>query len=173
MRVFIFVPPYNTSFLFLFITFIFSKFLFYHFLFPYFIYSIFFIVLIVFPGLFFQCPVFRLLHVISSKFPVVFPDHRSSHLPNSWPVISLVFFCQMSHSQFSSLLDGFSAFFFQFFSFHSSFPLSPNFRTVSQYLALPSKFSLSRILLFFLLHLSPHLFAIRFQAACLSCCLSS
>ena len=58
-------------------------------------------------------------------------------------------FCQISHSQFSCLLDCFSAFLFQFFSFHSFFPLLPNFRTISQYSALPLKCSPSQILLQF------------------------
>ena len=38
---------------------------------------------------------------------------------------------------------------FSFFSFHFFFPLSPNFRAVSQYSAFPSKCSLFRILLWF------------------------
>ena len=156
-------PPRNASLLFPFTTFIFPKFLFYHF--PYIIYSTFFIVLIVFPVLLFQCLLFRLLHVIfSNQFPIVFPVRRSLHFPNSRPVISVVFFfCQMSHSKFSSLLDCFYVFLFQLFygfiscfpnslprislmsctpssclfflrfslfSFYSSFPLSPNSRTI-------------------------------------------
>ena len=90
------------------------------------IYSTFSIVLVVFSGSSLpKCPLFRLLYVISSnQFPVVFLARRSSHFPNSWPVILLVFFCQTSLSQFFSLLDCFSAFVFQFFSFHYSSALS-------------------------------------------------
>ena len=51
---------------------------------------------------------------------------------------------QLSNSKFSPCV--FCLCFF-FFSFHSSFPLSPNFRTIYQYSAFPSKYSLSRILL--------------------------
>ena len=92
-QVFTFVPLYNATLLVPFTTFIFPKFLFYHFPFSYIIYSTFSIVLIVFPVFLFQCPLFRLPHVISShQFPVVFPIRPSSHFPNSWPVISLVFF---------------------------------------------------------------------------------
>ena len=96
-----------------FITFIFRKLLFYHFPFPYIIYST--------PSswaffLFFS-------NVLSSSFPLIF-------LPISFQLSSLsvghhifpipgqlfhsYFFCQMSHFQFSSLFDCFSAFFVQF-----------------------------------------------------------
>ena len=82
---------------------------------------------------------------------------------------------QLSNSKF---LLVFLCFFF--FSFHPSFPLSPNFRTVAQYSTLPSKyinivfpeFSVNSKV-FFSFHLSARLFAIRFQAASFSCCLSS
>ena len=68
-----------------------SKFISFHF--PYIVYSTFSIILIVFPVLFFQCPLFLLPRVIfSNYFPVVFPVRRSSHFPYSRPVISLVFF---------------------------------------------------------------------------------
>ena len=95
-------PPLNAYLLFPFTTFIFRKFFFYHFL--YIMYSTFSIVLIVFPVLLFQCLLFRLPHVFSAnQFPVLFPDRRSLYFPDSWPFISLLFFFQTSHSQFSSL----------------------------------------------------------------------
>ena len=90
----------------------FPKFLFYHFPFPYIIYSTFSIVLIVFPVLLFQCPLFQLLHVICSyQFPVVFPIRCHHMFPILDQLFHSYFFCQMSHSQFSSLLDFFCAFF--------------------------------------------------------------
>ena len=67
LRIFTFVPSYNVSLLFLFTTFIFRKFFFYYLLFPYMVYSAFSIVLIVFPILLFQFPLFRLPGVISSN----------------------------------------------------------------------------------------------------------
>ena len=165
LRVFTFVPPYNTFFLFPFITFIFPKFLFYHFPFPYIIYSTFSIVLIVFPVLLFQCSLLRLPHVISSNsFPVVFPVRRLSHFLNSWPVSYSFFLPDATFPVFRTLLDCFSAFLFQFFSFHPTFP--------RQYLqnVVFSEFSFNSKV-FFPFHLSPRLFAIRFQAACFSWCL--
>ena len=78
-------------------------------------------------------------------------------------------------------LFGFSLF---FFSFHSSFSLSPNFRTVSQYhrdyniSMFNTRHSLQNVVfpefyfnseVFFPFHFSPCLFAISFQAACFSC----
>ena len=89
----------------------------------------------------------RFSNVLSSGFSTLF-------LPISFQLSSLLvghhmfpirdqlfhpcFFCQISHSQFFSLLDCFSAFLFQFFSFHSSSQLCPNLR-ISQYSAFPSK----------------------------------
>ena len=101
-RVFPFVPLYNAFRWFPFITFMYPKFLFDHF--PNITYSTFFIILIVFPVLLLQRPLFRLPHVISSnQFPVVFPVRRSSHFSNSWWVISLVFlFSDVTFSVFLS-----------------------------------------------------------------------
>ena len=104
------------------------------------------------------------------QFPIFFPARRSSHFPNSWPIISLVLFlpdvtfsvflsswlflrifpipCHLFHSchgdQLSNAKFSPCLFFcyFSFFSFHYSFPLFPNFRTFSQYSACSSKCSL-------------------------------
>ena len=147
-------PPTVLPLLFPFTTSIFPKFLFYHFRFPYIIYST-FSILIVFPVFRFQCPLFRLPHVISSnQFLVVLPVRRLSIFPNSWPVISLIFFCQISHFQFSSLLDCFSASIFQFLYglvsyFPNSLPLiSPTSCTPTVLFQIFSLFVFSLLLLF-------------------------
>ena len=82
-----------------------------------------------FSVLLFQCPLFRLLHVISSnRFLVVFPFCQSTHFPNSWRVISLVFFLPditfpVSLSSWPFFCFPFSIFQFPFFlSIASEFP---------------------------------------------------
>ena len=76
-------------------------------------------------------PSFSLFLTVSLHFSIWCHLLRSCHVH------------QLSNSKFSPCM-----FFlcFSFLSFHSSFPSSPNFHTVSQYSAFPSKFSLSRIL---------------------------
>ena len=97
-----------------------------------------------------------------------------SYFPNSVPFISLICHVhQLSNSKFSLCLFFFaSTFSVSILPFHCLRISAPSLNT-RHYLqnVVFSQFSFNSKV-FFLFHLSPRLFAIRFQAASFSCCLS-